>query len=382
MCERARCWLVCGTAVLTLSCAGPSRAADSDLQLSGYYKNLFVGSQTWTGESFTLDTNRIRLAVKGNIAPPVSVDLQYDNELLLGSYLRTAQFRQQKDILPSQYWRLDANYRDTPGLYGRHRLYRAAVNVSVGDVDLRIGRQRIAWGTGRFWSPLDVLNPLNPAALEREERMGVDAVLLERKFGPLSRIDFVHAPSHLAGRTATALHWHDNAKGLDYSLIGGKVPGARLIGVDLAGQVGQAGVRAELGRFRPDDDGPYMRWLIGVDYAFANSLTLTGEFYFNGAGTHDSSGYDFPGLMSGEKQALARRYLGVHASYEITPLLKWDYDVVVNVSDRSRYLFTGLTYSLQSNLELRAGMQRFSGAPGTEYQRVPNSYYVQLQRFF
>ena len=43
--------------------------------------------------------------------------------------------------------------------------------------------------------PLDLLNPFSPLALEREERLGVDAVLVEHKFGPVSRLAAVYAPS-------------------------------------------------------------------------------------------------------------------------------------------------------------------------------------------
>ena len=156
----------------------------------------------------------------------------------------------------------------------------------------------------------------------------------------------------------------------------------RTWGLDLAGQVGQAGVRAELTRQRPDGTAAYTRMLVGADYAFGNTLTFTAELYFNGAGARDPSAYDFRALMSGETQALARRYVGLHAGYEITPLLKWDNDLVVNLADRSRYLAASLTWSLRTNLDLRLGVQRFCGAAGTEYARVPDTAFARLQRFF
>ena len=370
-----------GAAVLLLL-AGPAQAQSSPVQWSGHYKNLLVRSDTWAGEPFTLDVNRLRIELKGSIAPALRFDLQYDNELLLGSYLRTAQFAQQKDVPPPQYWRADANTFETSRAYGTHRLYRATLAISAGDTDLRIGRQRVAWGTGRFWSPLDVLNPVSAIALERDERLGVDALLAEHKFGPLSRLAAVAAPSRSSGRSTAALQWHDNLRGLDYSLIGGRMLGRRMWGFDLAGQMGQAGIRSEVTRERPAGGSAYTRVLIGADYAFSNTLAITTELFFNGAGARDPAGYDFRALMSGAVAALGRRYAGVHASCEITPLLKWDGDVVTNLADRSRYLSLGLTYSLQTNLDLRLGMQRFSGAAGTEYSRPPDALYAQVQAFF
>ncbi len=46
-----------------------------------------------------------------------------------------------------------------------------------GSTTLTAGRQRIGWGTARFWSPMDMFNPISPLQIESEERQGVDAAL-------------------------------------------------------------------------------------------------------------------------------------------------------------------------------------------------------------
>jgi hypothetical protein len=38
------------------------------------------------------------------------------------------------------------------------------------------------------------------------------------------------------------------------------------------------------------------------------------------AGATDTQAYDFPSLFAGRIQSLGRRYAGMYASYEITPL--------------------------------------------------------------
>lgn len=114
-------------------------------------------------EYYALILNRLRLEAKGDLAPGLELDLQYDNELLLGSYLGTAEFRSAKDSAAPQYWRADANDLERGDLYGRHRPYRAAVTLTRGNVDLKLGRQRIAWGTGRFWESAGHPEPGEPA---------------------------------------------------------------------------------------------------------------------------------------------------------------------------------------------------------------------------
>ena len=147
--------------------AGAAAEPETGLRLSGYYKNLLVGSRTVfpAGQRYALDLNRLRLELKGELAQGAALDLQYDNEILFGNYLRTAQFGLQQYQPPPQYWNLDRNYAEGGSYYGRHRLYRGSVTLAAGDTDVRIGRQRIAWGTGRFWSPLDILNPFSAIQL-------------------------------------------------------------------------------------------------------------------------------------------------------------------------------------------------------------------------
>lgn len=381
MCRLPR-WLALALLGLGCSTQAAHAQAGAEPRLSGYYKNLLLRSETWGHERFDLDLNRLRLKLEGELAPKLAFEIQYDNEVLLGDYLGTTQFQQQKDVPPPQYWRAEANYVERPSLYGTHRLYRALLTAAFGDTDLRLGRQRIAWGTGRFWSPLDLLNPFSPVALERDERPGVDALLLEHKFGAVSRLSAVYAPSRQPGRSSRALQWHDNARGIDYSLTAGRFAGDDVIGVDVAGQIGQAGIRAELTRVRSREDKTFSRSLIAVDYAFANTLTLSAELYRDGGGADSTAAYDFLALVAGMRQTLAQHYLGVHAGYEVTPLLKLSTEFVFNLDDGSRLVAPSITYSIRTNLDLSFGLQWFSGAAGSEYARPPSVAYVTLQQFF
>lgn len=126
----------------------------------------------------------------------------------------------------------------------------------------------------------------------------------------------------------------------------------------------------------------YRRALFGLDYAFCNTLTLSCESYYNGAGASDRSAYDFASLFAGRIQNVGRRYLGAYAGYEITPLLKWTNYLVVNLADRSRYFSPGLVFSLRADLDLAVGAQLFRGAQGSEYAQLNDAYYAQLQWFF
>ena len=387
MFERTSCSAVASILALLSPTEASAQQGDRErvpIKLSGYYKNILSRSETVfpVRERYTLDLNRLRLELRGKPLESVAFELQYDNEVLLGSYLDTAQFQLQKDQPSNQYWDAYANYAEGGSWYGVHGLYRGFITFSGGNTDVRVGRQRIAWGTGRFWSPTDVLNPIRPTQLEREERPGTDAVLLEQKFGPLSRLSAVYAPQHDPTDSSAALRWHGNHAGIDYSLVGGEFGRDRMAGTDFASQIGSAGVRGEATYTRPEAGESYERAVAGLDYAFPNTLTLSAELYYNGAGASDSQDYDFAALFAGRIQNVGRRYVGLYAGYEITPLLKSNNYFVANLADHSRYFSPSLTYSVKTDLDLTIGVQLFSGSSDSEYGQFNDVYYAQLQWFF
>jgi hypothetical protein len=352
------------------------------LRLSGSLTNLAVASRTFAGPRYTLDLSRVRLRAEGSIAAGLALDVQYDNEVLLGSYLRTAQFMQQKEAPVRPYWDAEANYHESRDAYGRHRLYRAWATLSVRNVDLRIGRQRIAWGTGRFWSPLDIVNPVEPLALEREERPGVDAVLVEAKLGPVSRLSAVYAPRRDGAAADRAAQWHGNVAGIDFSWMAGRLAGQAVLGMDVATQLGQAGLRAEATSQRLQGRASFRRLMLGLDYAFANTLTLSAEGFYNGAGVRDTASQDPAAPSAAPALGEATRYVGLYAGYEVTPLLKWTQHLVINADDGSRALDARLVWAARPDMELTLGVQGFAGRAGSEFARRPGTWLARLQWFF
>lgn len=357
--------------------------SDTGIEIGGYYKNLLIHSETLAafgpGEPYVLDLNRLRLEFKGPVSEQMAFDLQYDNEILLGDYLKTAQFSALDSQPPDTYFDLEGNYYRGGSSQGRHSLYRAYVTLALPKADLRIGRQRIAWGTAQFWNPVDILNPFNPVQVERLERPGVDAAVLDWNYGPLSRVSLVYAKQ--SSGTSYGARWRTNQAGFDLSALAGSFRNNTVTGVDFAGQAGDIGLRGEMTRTNAVPSA-FTRAVIGADYTFRNTLSVNVELYYNGEGTSNVSDYDFNRLSTGEIQNVARRYLGLYVGYDVMPLLRWDNYVVFNRDDDSRFFSPRLTYSLSDNWELAAGAQFFSGKSGSEYGAFRDLYLLQLQRFF
>ena len=376
-------WGRAGACATLLLATFAAPAEEADIQFKGYYKNLLVSSRTVAPlpEDYTLDLNRVRLEARGRPTDWLGFEVQYDHEAFLGSYLDTAQFRQLKTTRPATYWDLEDDYLDRGSVFARQRLYRGFVNVATPVADLLVGRQRIAWGSGRFWNPTDLLNPFSPIAVEREERQGVDSVLLQRNVGALSRLSLVYAPQRNAP-DSRAIHYRSNVANTDVAVLFGEFRGDRVVGFDIVGRVGEGGVRAEAAHSSVENATAYTRAVVGFDYAFANTLNISVEYLYNGQGSTDPAAYDFARLQAGLIQNVARRYVGVHAAYDLTPLLRSDNALIVNADDNSRFFSPRLIYSIAPNVDVAIGLQLFRGDVGSEFGSFNDLYFAFLQWFF
>lgn len=335
-----------------------------------------------TPERFDLDLNRLRLRFEAKLPARTTLDLQYDNEMLLGSYMGTTQYSLSEQRAPTTSWDLEREYASGKDFVARHRVYRATVMWSGPSTDVKVGRQRIPLGTGYFWSPMDLLNPLDPTRLERDYRAGADAILVQQRLGALARIDAMYVPATSRLESVTASYLHGNVRGVDYSVLAGRFRGDNTIGSDFAFSVGGLGMRAEVTGSRSTDKGQFGRALLGADYGFESSLTLTAEAYYNGQGAADPAQYDVPALLAGRVINLARFYTAGAASYELTPLYKVAGYAVLNLDDGSVVLWPRLEWSATSDFNLAVGLQWFGGTARSEYGRFSNVLHAEARLFF
>ena len=375
------------SSVTVLLVAGRLTNAQADgadrWKLSGYYLNLYTQSRTVVPapEPFTFDMNRLRVRLEGRPVSAMSLDVQYDNEMLLGNYVNTAQFALTEARVATSF-DLARDYVTRSDIIVRHSVYRAVVGWSGGNTDVKVGRQRIPLGTGYFWSPMDLLNPIDPTRLERDYRLGADGVLVEQKLGAVARAEGIYVPATGRMASVSAAYLHGNVRGGDYSLLMGRFRGNDAIGIDVSTSRGGLGIRGEATATRTADERTYERIVLGADYGFANSVTVTVEAYYNGQGVGDPARYDVAGVLSGRVLNVARWYSGVAASYQVTPLVKAALYGVLNADDRSGVVWPRGEWSVRSDIDLVAGFQHFLGGARTEYGRMSNLLHAEARWFF
>lgn len=250
--------------------------------------------------------------------------------------------------------------------------------------DLTIGRQRIAWGTGRIWNPMDLFNPINPAAFAKIEKDGVDAALVKLPFGSFTDLSLVVNPQRGWKEYNVGFRFRTNYREFDVSAIGGQFDKRLIVGGDFAGNLFDAGVRGEgiISAASNQLDSNIVKLIFGIDYQFTPQLYALAEYQFNGEGRSDRSRYDLIRLAMGEILNVGRNYLAVHASYLVHPLVSVVASWTRNLDDRSQFVGAAASYSVTDEMSLSVGGQLFLGDDFTEYWYYPNALYLKADIFF
>ena len=110
---------------------------------------------------------------------------------------------------PSYLWKAQAD-----------RLY---TELHLGNLNLRVGRQRINWGMGLVWNPNDIFNAWSWFDFDYEERPGSDAVRAEYYTGVASSLQGA-ASLDSSGRLTAAGLYRFAWKGYDLQGMAGITP--------------------------------------------------------------------------------------------------------------------------------------------------------------
>jgi hypothetical protein len=376
---RSRMWW------LTIACAIAfvhETAAELPLETAGYIKHFSLILHSPLPESLGEDddlwvvSNRIRLQLSTSLTPDFDVFATYqvdfhlqDTALAggpLGNLAASPALYRIDDIddvlLPSE-----------AGAYGsfsvRQNLDRLFAVWRTPRADFLIGRQPIAWGSGKMVNPTDVIAPYTFDALDQEERFGVDAVRLRVPLGPLSEIDMGYLPGRDArfDNSAAFIRTRLYAARTDIVLTAIEFRRHLLLGIDLTRAVGESGFWLEAayvdaGAFgRPSgqvcDD--YARVTAGLDRRLTATLYGFVEYHYNGAGAADPADYaglaETSAFRDGAVYLLGKHYAAAGLSWEWTPLVTFAATLLVNLSDNSMAVAPQIDYNLAENWYLSAG---------------------------
>ena len=227
-----------------------------------------------------------------------------------------------------------------------------------------VGRQAIGFGRISLFSPLDVIAPFPPDALDVDVRPGVDAFKAVHYFGLAGQIGGVAVFGDRPKHNSYLLTFSENPGNVDLLLLTGSLRDRPSLGVGLAGELGYLGLKAEASWYRGRDVGrpagdlheQFNESALEWWYRFDNGLVLLGEYLYNGVGSADPEQYPRVAvsapLQEGLSYLLGRHYLMFSPSYEFHPLVTGSGLLIWNLQDHSFLLRPQLAISLADNLQL------------------------------
>jgi hypothetical protein len=388
-----RTWLIKITAGIFLLAAATGASAsgivykgdDLSIRHRGVIRNIFSTGSTLAlyspSQSYIYDIQRVRSDWMLTFRKALRFRTVYDHELRLGDYLETQEYLLGKNYKTPGLIDLDKYLVERSEADWRHRLYRLNVELDLYPVRLTAGRQQISWGTGYFWNPTDLFNPVAFTLVEMDERYGADALSLEVGIGDLSQVQAAWAPARDPHRSRGAARFKTNVQDYDFSVMAGWIFRDRVLGADFSGQVGGAGLRGEwLHNFAWERED-YDQLVLGADYRFSALLILTAEYLYNSG---PLSGFDLEKLFTlgqtGSVATFSRHLGGVYADFQVHPLVHINAYLSADLEHGGVFFGPRFTWNVLTNLDLEAGAQLSSDRG--EYKWLENSYYVTSSWYF
>ena len=265
-----------------------------------------------------------------------------------------------------------------------HRLDRLFVDVSNDYAVMRLGRQAISWGNGLIYTPMDIFNPFDPAAVDKEYKTGDDMIYgqLLRDNGDDIQSVWV-ARRDLSGElsstvTSLAAKYHGFAAESEYDILLAEHYDDFIVGAGAALNAGGAILRGDLTLTETDTE-IVASLVANLSYSWvAGGHNISGilEYFYNGFGQPD--GHYSPDELAmnpdllkryarGELFTLGRQYLAASALIEVTPLWLLTPNLFVNLKDQSVLVQLVSSYDIKQDWQLLAALSVPVGSDGSEF---------------
>ncbi len=371
--------------------------------------------QTEVGQGFT----RIRLELEARATEWLSAVVIYDNEIQYGG-VDTLEANLGREIEESSFSGAEGTLSRGTHHDWRHALYRGYLRIEAGRFELGLGRQRVAWGVGRLWTPIDRFSAIPPLSLQPDVTPGIDSIDGRINFDGFSYLQFVYAPGATRSLERWALRLHGVLFDSDVSLMGGIFEDAPTVGADFARNLGGGAIRFAAVYTRPQTPV----WLLGdpapaplpdywqalasfdINLEFGTGLYLLAEYLYNGNALGFGEGKAGPllplftaGGPNGDSAALvgppdparfgasrvisnATHQIGTQLGYDLTPELRGDFVMLVDLSGGSAAFFPNLRYSPLDRLEMTLGVQLFAGGKDSQYGNSEPLVYLLADWYF
>ena len=380
----------------------PAWAQLSSFDYNGYAKYLYSTSKYPRIDDRLNDhLVHLRLNTKWYATQSITAALELRFRAFYGESVEKIPFYKELIQTPHDFVGLDAFLWESDKSLGYFEVDRLWIDYYKNDLQITLGRQRVAWGTCWVWNPTDLFNPLNVLDFDYEERPATDAIRVQYYTGPVTKLDIAYKPANDPNNQILSGLWSLNQWDYDFNLIAGMRYKRWLTGFSWAGDILDAGFRGEVlvsqAPSQPDTNLVYQQigeaslssWekpiisaALSGDYTFPNTFYIHTEILYNNNGkTSNTLLFQEEALSLGMVSA-ARLSIYQEFAYDITPLLRGTVFGIYNPNDKSYIIVPSLSYSVITNLDLYFVAFFFVGAQLTEFGDYGTTIYARIKYSF
>ena len=296
---------------------------------------------------------------------------------------------------------LDDVMWDSRKSLGYAQIDRLWLDYTRKDLQLTLGRQRIAWGTALVWNVIDLFNPKSVLDFDYEEKPGADALRMQYYTGAVSKVEFSIEPGKDSEHYTAAGLYSTNISGYDLYGIAGVRNNRWIAGGAWAGYILDGGFRGEVlisqspdrdssrnNLLLPGNDSIFASnrtvasFVLSGDYTFSNTFYIHTELLYNSNGKKENAGlYQQEAARAGTLSP-ARWSIYQEFAYDINPLTRATIFGIYNPDDNSSIIVPMLSRSLSTDLDLLLIGFLPSGEHYTEFGVYGKSINLRLKYSF
>lgn len=286
---------------------------------------------------------------------------------------------------PSAYFRPEAAIVQDQHITVFTEADRAYAGYRTERWDIRIGKQRINWGTNLVWNPNDLFNTYNILDFDYEERPGTDALRMQYDFGERRVLDIAYAPEK-DDRSVMACMYRTHLGTFDLQFSAGSYRGQGVLGTGWAGNAGTAGFKGEVNHYlkRSGHTGQTCAALT-MDYTFKGNWYV----FISGLWQHHAAPFFQPLDFINGESSITPKYLMPYqfSSYlggmkELSP--KWSVQMaaIYGEKNQSLILFPAATWKVSEDFELLLTGQGYFTRSGVTWGNQANAMYLRFKYNF
>ncbi len=261
---------------------------------------------------------------------------------------------------------------------------RLALWLGKENSRITLGKQRVYWGVGKVFRPLDILNRTNYFE-PNYERSGNTAVLAHYSLSNLSNIRIILQPKRNLKQILYGIrlgsNFTNNDFGIDLFYQGQEQK--LIIGAELSGEV-EIGYWLE-SNYTVFKEKSYLKGSLGLDYSFPANIYTMVEYFYDQSGEINPRDYDYFAWQNGERSTLAQQYLYTSIGIGYDPFFRPAINSIVNLNDYGFIIMPQIMYSLNDNTDILIGVNLIFGVAQTEFRNITpyrGQVYIWLKVYF